>query len=418
MNITIEKASLGGAVRAIPSKSYAHRMLICAALSDKSCTIECPEVSADIIATAGCMGGLCAEILRMDTGYKVNPVVPKARAEIDCGESGSTYRFILPVACAMGVETTFLLHGRLSERPMQPLYEALEAHGIAIDGKGSAAVTASGKLTAGDYHIPADISSQFISGLLFALPLLNGDSRIVLSGKLASAAYIDITRDVLADFGIVTEETDYGYFVRGGQKYRAKDGLSVEGDWSNAAFWLAAGALGNQEITCCALNHSSVQGDKEVIEILERFGADVRRTENSVTVCGGKLKGISVDAENIPDLVPVLSAVACAAEGETVFYNASRLREKESDRIYSTAQTLRAMGADITETDDGLIVRKSVLRGAEVDSFGDHRIAMMAAVAAVYAKEPVMIREAQAVEKSYPAFFRDYAALGGMIKEH
>ena len=417
MKVTIENADLQGKIKAIPSISYTHRMLICAALSDSPCMIECSETSADITATAGCMSGLCADIVRTESGYHVNPGKAHEKAAVDCGESGSTFRFILPVACALGTETDFSLHGRLPERPMDVLYRALEANGISVNGKGTATVSVKGKLSPGEYHIPADISSQFISGLMFALPMLEGDSMICLSGKLASAAYIDITREVLSEFGICIEETDYGYFVRGGQKYRAGKDMVVGGDWSNAAFWLCAGALGH-EITCTGLNSESAQGDKAVVDILRRFGADVSITGNEVTVRRRYMNGIDIDAEQIPDLVPVLAAVACAADGETRFYNAGRLRDKESDRIASTAQTLRAMGADITETDDGLIVRGSRLYGAAVDSFGDHRIAMMAAAAAVYAEGPMTISGAQSVNKSYPGFFRDYMKLGGMIKEH
>ncbi len=417
MNVTIEKTDLQGRIRAIPSKSYAHRMLICAALADMPCAIGCPDISADIAATAGCMNALCAEVERTENGYLVYPKAAEKIAAIDCGESGSTLRFILPVACALGIETELHLKGRLSERPMQPLYETLEANGAEVGGKGSSVIKVSGKLRAGDYRIPADISSQFISGLMFALPMLDGDSRIILEGKLASAAYIDITREVLKEFQIEIKDTDYGYFIRGKQEYRAKREMTVEGDWSNAAFWLCAGALGS-EITCTGLKPDSAQGDRAITDILARFGADVQQNGDEVTVKRGDMKGIDIDAEQIPDLVPVLAAVACAAEGETRFYNAARLRDKESDRIAATVKTLRAMGAEISETDDGMIVHGSDLHGAEVDSFGDHRIAMMAAVAAVCANGSVTITNAQAAGKSYPAFLRDYAELGGMIKEH
>lgn len=417
MKITIKKAEIAGIIRAIPSKSVAHRMLICAALADRQTDILCTEVSDDITATARCMNAICADILKTAAGFRVSPQNRQITAEADCGESGSTFRFILPIACALGTQTCFRLNGRLASRPIEPLTAALEANGAKIEGIGTDAVKTAGKLSAGDYHLPADMSSQFISGLLFALPLLDGDSRIILSGKLASASYLDITCSVLAEYGIEVQRTDYGLAVRGNQRYTAKDGLSVEGDWSNAAFWLCAGAVSDRPVSCKGLYTDSAQGDKEIVRILREFGANVCEKGDCITVSGGNLRGISIDAENIPDLVPVLAAVACCAEGETRFYNAARLRDKESDRICSTASVLRAMGAEITETEDGLTVRKSNLSGAEVDSFGDHRIAMMAAVAAIAADGQTVIRRAEAVEKSYPAFFRDYAELGGDIEE-
>lgn len=417
MKVIINQASLHGEIASIPSKSYAHRMLISAALAEGESFIGCPSVSNDITATAGCMNGLCAEVIRKANGYSVRPAGAKKCARLDCGESGSTYRFLLPVACALGTETEFLLRGRLPERPMEALYTALESHGISIGGRGMDRITCKGQLKAGDFEIPADVSSQFISGLLFALPLLEGDSRILLKGKLASAPYVNITRSVLAEFGIMSEETDYGYFVKGGQRYGTERNMTVEGDWSNAAFWLCAGAMSEKPITVTGLRMDSLQGDSAVSDILKRFGAEVTVQGDAVTVRKGKLKGIDIDAEHIPDLVPVLAVVACGAEGETRFYNAERLRAKESDRIETTKNALTALGGKVTETPDGLIVKASRLTGGTVDACGDHRIAMMAAVAAVSAEGTVEILGAEAVEKSYPAFFEDYAQLGGEIKE-
>lgn len=418
MNIRVEQAKLQGSIKAIPSKSYAHRMLISAALSDGETYIDCPSVSDDITATAGCMAALCAEVIREEQGFRVIPKNPGEKAILDCGESGSTYRFLLPVACALGVDTDFILRGRLPQRPMEVLYTALEQKGIIISGRGADIISTCGKLVPGDYEIPADISSQFISGLLFALPLLPGDSRIILKGKLASAPYVAITRSVLSDFGVVSEKTDYGYFVKGNQQYHTEKEMRVEGDWSNAAFWLCAGAMSSRKITVTGLNPASLQGDRMVVEILRRFGAEVQQNADGFTVCGGALSGIEVDAEHIPDLVPVLAAVACCADGETRFYHAERLRAKESDRIETTKNTLTALGGNVKETPDGLIVKGGGFRGGVVDSCGDHRIAMMAAVAAAAGEHiSVEIHRAEAVEKSYPTFFEDLAVLGGIVKE-
>lgn len=418
MNIRIENIQLTGRIAAIPSKSYAHRMLISAGLSDGETYIQCPAVSADICATADCIAALCADVQRTENGYRVIPRERNERAILDCGESGSTYRFLLPVAGALGVEADFLLRGRLPERPMEALYRALEAKGAQISGKGTGKVTLCGQLSPGTYEIPADISSQFISGLLFALPLLKGDSRIILKEKLASASYVAITRAVLAQFGITSEQTEYGYSVKGNQRYYVQSEMRVEGDWSNAAFWLCAGAMQETPVTCYGLNPDSIQGDCAVVKILERFGAHVTQKDDSVTVSGGELRGIEIDAENIPDLVPVLAAVACTAQGETRFYNAGRLRAKESDRIFSTKAALTALGGRVRETADGLIVTGGKgFSGGTVDSCGDHRIAMMSAVAACASSGIIEIHGAEAVNKSYPAFFEDFAALGGIVKE-
>jgi len=417
MKVLIKKAELQGSIPAIPSKSYAHRMLISAALAGEESFIGCPTVSEDIRATAGCMAALCADVIREEKGYRVIPKKAAEKAVLNCGESGSTYRFLLPVAAALGTETEFQLFGRLPERPMEDLYRTLEQNGVQIQGRNTGTVTVSGKLSAGDYEIPADISSQFISGLLFALPLLEGDSRIILKGKLASASYVGITRSVLAEYGIVSDETEYGYLVRGNQCYRAEKNMRVEGDWSNAAFWLSAGAMSERPVACSGLNLNSIQGDRAVAEILRRFGAKIAENDGTVTVCGGSLRGIEVDAEDVPDLVPVLAAVACTAEGQTRFDNAGRLRAKESDRIAAVKNALENLGGCVRETPDGLIVTGGKLHGGTVDSCGDHRIAMMAAVAAAAADGEITIRNAESVRKSYPGFYEDFAALGGEVKE-
>lgn len=377
-------------IKVIQSKSDAHRALICAALSENYCQIDCEADSKDIRATRDCLDALKA-----------------GRAEMYCGESGSTMRFLLPVMAALGHKASFFPEGRLPERPLSPLYEELEAHGCRLSERGSVPFNIEGKLKPGVYYIPGDVSSQFISGLLFALPMLNGDSRICISGKIESKAYVEMTLNVLADFGVHVEQTANGFEIHGGQKYSAPDGYQVEGDWSNGCFWLAAGALSEEGICVTGLNPDSLQGDKEIINLLRQFGAEVEMTEEGIRVCRGELKGIEIDASQIPDMVPILAVIACGAEGTTEIKNAGRLRIKECDRLAAVTKELNALGGNIEELPEGLIIHGSgALTGGTVDSWNDHRIAMMAAIASLLCREKVQLTGSEAVKKSYPDFFQ------------
>jgi len=379
--------------------------------------VRCGETSDDIDATAACLSALGAEIsYSWGEGFSVKPVKPGGEAVLDCGESGSTLRFMLPICCALGAQAELHMRGRLPSRPMSPLLEELAAHGCIFDGVGGSPLKTSGKLRGGEFNLPGNVTSQFISGLLFALPLLDGDSRLNVAGKLESEPYIDMTLDALRAFGIGIKCGDGYYAVRGGQKYCSPGTVDVEGDWSNAAFWLCAGAVGNGGVTCTGLNPDSKQGDMAVLELLKRFGAGVTYGDGTAAVSPAALRAIRIDAGDTPDLVPVLAAVASVAHGETVIYNAGRLRIKESDRLHTVTETLRALGADITETADGLTINgKQSLRGGTVSSFGDHRIAMTAAVTSRVCGGMVTIEGAEAVDKSYPGFWDDFEALDGEL---
>lgn len=415
MILTVNGKSLGGSIQIPESKSWAHRLLIAAALSRTEAYVKCRKTSADIDATFRCLSGLGTEISRGDNGFVLRPGTSPSGV-MPCGESGSTFRFMLPVACALGLDAEFILEGKLPQRPMDPLYKNLEEHGICIEGRGSSRISVSGRLSGGRFAFPGDVSSQFISGLIFALPLTEEGGEIVILGDLQSSAYVDMTLMTVRSFGIRAEKTESGYHIPGHQVYRASGGSAAEGDWSNAAFWLCTGAIGKNAVTCLGLNGSSSQGDRAVTDILRSFGAQVEFSGDSVTVCGGELRGTTIDAGPIPDLVPILSVVAAAAKGRTVIKNAARLRFKESDRLYTTRMMLSSLGGDIQETEDGLIIEGgNSLSGGTVDSFNDHRIAMSAAIASVICKGPVTIRGAEAVNKSYPTFFEDLAALGGKI---
>ncbi len=447
MNIKITKPVQGGTIRAVVSKSQAHRLLICAALSSNESQVFCSETNNDIDATVRCLNALGAEVVYNSGVFSVRPVTAPVLGErlLDVGESGATLRFMLPVVCALGADAIFHMHGRLPARPLSPLYEELMAHGCALSPYKMNPLHTSGHLKSGRYTLPGNISSQFISGLMFALPLLHGDSVIKITGDIESRPYVDMTVAALKEFGIVIKPGHDGYIIKGKQHYTAQQAVNVEGDWSNAAFWLSAGALlawtdrkrevkdavghamnttaadnitGTPDITVTNLNHASLQGDKSVLKILERFGARVEVGADYARVSSGPLKGIDIDAGDIPDLIPVLAAVASVAEGKTTIYNAGRLRAKESDRIQTVTKTLAAIGADIIEIQDALVINgKAQLTGGIVSAHGDHRIAMTAAVASTVCSGPVIIKDAEAVNKSYPGFFKDFAALGGNTEE-
>lgn len=418
MIATVQKGCLSGEIPAIASKSYAHRLLMAAALADRPTTVRCATVSDDILATARVLTAMGASVERTDEGFVVEPISTcPVGPTLDCGESGTTERFILPIACALGLDAAVTGSGRLPERPLSPLYEELQAHGIDLSPQGVFPLHARGRLPAGDYSLAADVSSQFIGGLLFALSVVPGKSTLTLTGRIESAPYIDMTLDVLALFGASITRTADGrrFEIEGRTRLASPGAAAVEGDWSNAAFWLCAGALG-RGVTLTGLRADSRQGDRAVADILKAFGADVSLTEDAVTVRPGTLNGMPVDAAQIPDLVPVLAVVAAFARGETRFLNAGRLRIKESDRLKTTRELLERFGADVDELPDGLVVRgRGTLAGGECDGANDHRIVMSAAVAGARTQDPVVIRGAQAVRKSYPGFFDDFARLGGLV---
>ena len=404
-----------GAVSIPASKSQAHRLLLCGALGTDPVRVLCDGLSKDIEATMACLSALGGRAWEEEPGRLC--VWPARRdggtAHLPCGESGSTLRFLLPVVGALGREVVFHMEGRLPQRPLAPLDEVLREHGMTLRQEG-ALLHCGGRLRAGEYTIAGNVSSQYISGLLFALPLLEGDSTLTVTGAVESEGYITMTEDALRQAGIRFTRRGWQYSLPGGQRCHLPENCRVEGDWSNAAFFLSAGAMSPQGITVGNLSLTSHQGDRAVVDILERFGARVERSESRVTVRCGALRGITIDAAPIPDLIPVLSVVACAARGETRIVNAGRLRLKESDRLESTANLLRALGGDVTEGEDWLTIRGTgELRGGTVDPRNDHRIAMSAAVAACLCSQPVTVEQRQCTQKSYPGFWDDFASLEG-----
>ncbi len=410
MNITVKPSCPNGRIKAISSKSAAHRILICAAFADGDTVVRCDRTNKDIEATAECLRALGAAI-RYDAPYfYVTPIKDAVNgAVLPCNESGSTLRFLLPIIPAIGVSASFDMHGRLPERPLSPLYEELTAHGALISPQGTNPLCCEGALTGDEYRIRGDVSSQFISGLLFALTFSGKGGKLVIEGKTESAPYIDMTVDALSLFGARPQKTEDGYQIKPNATLCSPKTIDVEGDWSNAAFPLCIGAIGKGEVSVTGLRADSHQGDKAIADILRRFGADVKELDGEITVKGGKaLHGIEIDATQIPDLVPTLAVVASVAEGTTTIYGAARLRLKESDRIASVHALLTSLGADAKETDDGLIINgRPSLCGGKVESFNDHRIAMSALVASAAATDDIIICGAECVKKSYPDFFED-----------
>ena len=421
MEIKITPRKLEGTIEAMPSKSHAHRLLIARKLSELRGEaleggIEIPPFSDDIEATMACIGQL-----DKNTPY------------LECRESGSTLRFLLPVVMALKDSATFLGTGRLPDRPLSPLKEEMERHGCRFrmgsnknTDRFKEICSVSGRLTPGDYVLAGNVSSQFITGLLFALPLLGADSTITLTTELESAGYVNMTLDVLRAFSIEVDvsETESGflkYTVPGNQVYREKPGITLDGDWSNAAFWLAAGSLSG-DITITGLRLESSQWDKEILTILDRMGADLEiepQVDGTVSIRSRAsiLKGAEIDVGQTPDLMPILAVLMAFSEGTSMITHAERLQFKESNRLKAIYSVLYNLDADISYGGDWLsITGKAFLEGGHLDSYGDHRIAMAAAIATCLCREPVYLSNPIAVTKSYPDFYNDFTALGGEIE--
>lgn len=396
LNCLVRNSILKGEISAIPSKSFAHRIAICNFLAGNKPDGGCVGFSSkDIEATEKCL----ADII---SGKRV----------LDCGESGSTLRFLLPLCGALGGDYEFIGHGKLMERPNEELFFVMNEHGVKTEKKST--IKISGKLEGGKYKIRGDISSQYISGLLLALPTLSNDSDIELTTPLSSAPYVQITLKVLKSFGIVVEQIKNGYKIKGGQKYLGN--LSPEGDWSNSAFFLVAGAV-NGDITVTGLSADSVQGDKVIVDILKKASADVTVKSDYINVRKSQLKSFIFDAKDCPDLVPITAVLGAFAKGTTIIQNIERLKIKESDRIQSTINMLSAFNIKAESDGKTLTVYGGEIKRGKVSSFNDHRIAMASAVLSSVAEGESIIYGAEAVSKSYPTFFSDLKKLGGKVNE-
>ena len=411
--------TLRGKVMLPPSKSQAHRLLICAALGTDPCSIACNSVNDDIMATMRCLNALGARITFSSGVFDVQPVNVTKGGMLDCGESGSTLRFLMSVAAVLGADATFTGAGKLPQRPMGALTDVLSAHGVSFERHSAdeLPVTCSGTLQGGNFTLPGNISSQYLTGLLFALPLAAVDSEIEVTGGLTSASYIDMTIDALRTAGIYVERRNNIFTIKGNQQYRMPERVVVEGDWSSAAFWVVAGVIGKQPLTICGMNNESLQGDSAIVDHLRSMGAFIETADDKVVAMPSHLFGADLDCMDTPDLVPILSVAAAVAQGTTTFTNVGRLRFKESDRLAAMKSVLESFGITSSVGEDTFTVYGGKPVAAHpVDSFGDHRIAMSAAVLSTVAEGVTTIIGAECVAKSYPSFFEDFAALGGVVE--
>ncbi len=411
MNVTVSGKTLAGTVKAIASKSAVHRLLICAAFSNAPTVIENVTTSQDIEATIRCLQHM-ADITLENNRLIVTPHQKRTEMPLlDCGESGSTLRFLLPVIAATG-GGVFVGRGRLGSRPLSPLSELLAENGCNLSPMGQFPLTVSGTLQGDTFEIDGGVSSQFVSGLLMAAPLLKRQVRIVVTGKMESAPYIRLTVEALRRFGVTVQETENTFLVNG--EYTSPGTVTAEGDWSNAAFWLVGAAISHSnKLTVTGLKNDSLQGDRQILTLLQQAGYTVRQQNGAITIDGNGNKPLCIDAADIPDLVPIAAVLAAALLGKTQIVNARRLAYKESDRLQSVYHMITALGGNAIVTSDSLTIEGTgTLCGGTVDACNDHRIAMAAAVASLICKKEVTILGANAADKSYPQFFKEFEQKG------
>ena len=427
MKIKIKPSILNGKIEIPPSKSYSHRAVIAAALaeSEKKSKIDNLKFSVDITTTTDIMENWGAKIKRFESALEIigndGKVVPKDKY-VQCNESGSTIRFLIPIGITDENELIFDGNGKLVDRPLDSYYRIFDKQGIFYKNEnGKLPLTVNGKLKAGNYEIDGNISSQFITGLLYALPLLDRDSKLTINKNLESKGYIDLTLEILKLAGIEIVNNDYKSFdIKGNQIYKPFD-YTVEGDYSQVAFWIVAGIISsnrNNEVKCLHVNKNSLQGDREIIEIVTRMGANLEIFDDYVIVKPSKTKGTVIDISQCPDIGPILTVLGALSEGETRIINGERLRIKESDRITSIKTELNKLGANVTEEGDSLIIQgvERFAGGVTVNAWNDHRIAMSLAIASTRCEKEIILEEAESVRKSYPNFWDDFVKMGGEIE--
>ena len=428
MKIKIRPGKLNGTIEIPPSKSYSHRAVIAVALAEngKKSKIDNLKFSVDITTTTDIMENWGAEIERFESALEIigngGKVAPRDKY-VQCNESGSTIRFLIPVGITSENELVFDGKGKLVDRPLDSYYRIFDKQGLKYETTdGKLPLTVNGKLKPGNYEIDGNISSQFITGLLYALPLLDGDSKLIINKNLESKGYVDLTLEILKLAGIEIVNNDYKSFdIRGNQTYKPFD-YTVEGDYSQVAFWIVAGIISanrDNEVKCLHVNKNSLQGDREIIEIVTRMGANLEIFDDYVIVKPSKTKGTIIDISQCPDIGPVLTVLAALSEGETRIINGERLRIKESDRITSIKTELNKLGGNVSEEGDSLIIQgvEGFRGGVTVNAWNDHRIAMSLAIASTRCEREIILEEAESVRKSYPHFWDDFVKMGGEIEK-
>lgn len=417
--VKINPKKLEGTINIPSSKSICHRAVISASLAKGTSYIEDVNLSEDIKATCEGMKSLgvdikyiCGNKLKIERNEEFR-VINKI---INCRESGSTLRFLIPIFLLFNDEVTFIGEGKLVERPLDVYYEIFDRKNITYrTNDRKLPLTVKGVLSPGVFQMRGDISSQFITGMMFALPLLSRDSTIKVEGYLQSKGYVDLTIDVLNEFGIIIVNNDYReFYIKGEQHYEPLN-YNIEGDFSQGAFWIVAGILGGN-IECTNLDMNSKQGDKIIVDLIRSMGGDIQVYDDKIRTIYSNTNGRIIDVSQCPDLVPILAVLGALSKGTTKIVNAERARIKESDRLRAISIELKKLGGDVEERDDGLIIEgKKELKGGKVDSWNDHRIAMALAVASIGCKEPIVINGSEVVNKSYPKFWDDFRKLGGAI---
>ncbi|HEY8891815.1 MAG TPA: 3-phosphoshikimate 1-carboxyvinyltransferase [Clostridium sp.] len=434
-SVVIYPFPLNGKVKIPPSKSLSHRAVIAAGLSKGECLIDNISMSDDIIATCEIMEKLGVKIKQFPGNLKITG---KGKLQLTCGgvnsnfiarneiacndlqcnESGSTLRFLIPIAMLTGEKITFKGKSKLVQRTLKPYYEIFDTKNIKYTTiNGNLPLTVDGSLKPGFFELRGDVSSQFVTGLIYALPLLDGDSIIKITTEMESIGYIDLTLDVLNKFGVNIENNNYREFKIKGNQHYLKTDYRVEGDFSQAAFYLAAGVLGG-EVECHDLNMESLQGDRVIVDIIKNMGGNITIQDGKLKASKSDLKGTIIDASQCPDLVPIVAVLAALSEGTTEIINAGRVRIKESDRLKAMATELNKIGAEVIEREDSLIIHgKPWLKGGVVSSWNDHRIAMAMSIASIRCSSELIIEDSGAVKKSYPEFYEDFKSLGGKVNE-
>lgn len=422
MDIRVEKSRLNGEIMLPSSKSHVHRLLIAAAFANVPTKIHINSWSIDIEVTKECLCALGCQIIhdQINQTLVVTPLNLKEAHKIDaliqCRESGSTLRFFLPILGALGATCKVEGMGRLPERPIDILVDEMKEHGCTFVEE-KLPLTVKGQMTGGTFSIAGNVSSQFITGLLFALPLLKENSEIYLTSPLESKSYIDMTLQVLKSFYVDIQETETGYKIKGNQTFISPRTIFAEGDWSGAAFWVVAGAgVRDSNLLLKGLKKESTQGDKEIVALLQKMGGNVREEGDDIRCSYAPLKGIDIDASNIPDLVPILCVAGALAEGRTHIYNAGRVRIKESDRLQAMKEGLQRIGVEVLDTEDTITIigSKTLANQADISGFADHRIVMSFAIAAAGLGVSAKIHGTEAIGKSYPQFFTHFIANGGV----